>query len=236
MKEHTREEPRIVAAAERQMHAWALAQEIADKAVRVDPSHRLTAEVMPYVTISREAGACGSEIAEMVGEQLGWQVLDKALLDHIAERFKLSRAMLELVDEKPGSWADDLVDATLDSQVIPHEKYLHHLMCVALAAAKRESVVFVGRGVQFLLPRPAGMAVRIIASDKFRLDRLTQRLGLADADARRYLAQVDQGRREFVLRYFHHDIDDPHLYDLVINAEGLGPVGAAEQIVAAVGR
>jgi hypothetical protein len=57
--------------------------------------------------------------------------------------------------------------------------------------------------------------------------------GLAEAQARRYMAEVDRGRRDFVIRFFHHDITDPHLFDLVIQADRLGAEGAAEAIVAA---
>ena len=46
-------------------------------------------------------------------------------------------------------------------------------------------------------------------------------------------AKTDQDRRQFVSRYFHHDMSDPHLYDLVLNVERLGPAATAEQIVAA---
>ncbi len=236
MKEHTREEPRIVAAAERQMHAWALAQEIAERAVRIDPGHRVTGQLGPYVTISREAGACGGEIAEMVGEELGWEVLDKALLDHVANRFHVSRSMLELVDETASNWAHDMLGTWIDRQIIPHEKYVSHLVRIALAAARRGKVIFVGRGVQFLLPRECGLAVRIVAPEKYRVAQLVRRMGFTESEAHRYMKEVDDGRREFVRRYFHHDIDDPHLYDLVINTEGLGPVGAAAQIVTAARR
>ncbi len=57
---------------------------------------------------------------------------------------------------------------------------------------------------------------------------------LSEPDARRYMHEVDQGRREFVQRFFHHDITDPHLYDMVINTEGFGIEGAAEEIIAAM--
>ncbi len=234
MKDRTREEPRILAAAERQMQAWAKSQEIADRSLRLDQSERLTQRLGPYITISREAGACGSEIAELVGEDLGWEVLDKGLLDCVANRFRLSRPMLELVDETTSNWAFDIFGTWLDRQVIPHEKYIAHLGRVALAAARRGNVIFVGRGVQFLLPREAGLAVRIIASEKYRVNQIVRRRGLGEAAARRYIRDLDRGRREFVSRYFHHDIDDPHVYDLVLNAEGLGPVGTVEQILAAI--
>ena len=58
-----------------------------------------TSRRVRYITFSREAGAGGSEIAAMVGRKLGWEVLDKNLLDQVADRFQLSRPMLELVDE-----------------------------------------------------------------------------------------------------------------------------------------
>lgn len=234
MKERTGREPRIAAAAERQMHAWALAQEIAERVVRVDPGHQLAARIGPYVTISREAGACGSRIAELAGEELGWEVLDKALLDHVAHRCNVSRSLVELVDETPSNWAHDILGPWIDRQVVPHEKYIRHMARIALAAARRGNVIFVGRGVQFLLPRGSGLAVRIVAPEKYRVAQLVERHGFTDAEARRYLKEADEGRREFVLRYFHRDIHDPHLYDLVVNAEALGPAGAAALIVAAV--
>ena len=234
MKERTREEPRIVAAAERQMQAWALTQEIADRTIRLDQGQRQARQLGFYLTISREAGACGSQIAEMVGEDLGWEVLDKNLLDRVANRFRLSRLMLELVDETTSNWAFDILGTWLDRRIIPHGKYVAHLGQVALGAARRGNVVFVGRGVQFLLPRESGLAVRIIAPQKYRVDQIMRRRACTAAVARQYIKEIDGGRREFVRRYFHRDIDDPHLYDLVINTEGLGPVGAVEQILTAI--
>jgi len=234
MKERTREEPKIVAAAERQMQAWALTQKIADRTIRLDQGQRLASQLGPYVTVSREAGACGGEIAELVGEELGWEVLDKGLLDRVADRFHLSRSMLELVDETTSNWAFDILGTWLDRQIIPHEKYVAHLGRIALAAARRGNVIFVGRGVHFLLPRQSGLAVRLLAPEKYRVTQIMRRRQCDAEHARRWIKETDRGRREFVRRYFHHDIEDPHLYDLVINIEGLGPVGAVEQILTAI--
>ena len=50
------------------------------------------------------------------------------------------------------------------------------------------------------------------------------------------MLKTDHDRREFVSRYFHRDTSDPHLYDLVLNVERLGPPAAAEQIIAALCR
>jgi cytidylate kinase len=236
MKDQTREEPKILAAAERQMHAWALTEEIEGRALRAEGPHRLAERLGPYVAISREEGAGGSQIAQEVGRELGWEVLDKSLLDRVAGRYGLSRSMLELVDETQNSWAYDLLGSWMDRRIISHDKYMAHLSRVVLAAAGRGNVVLVGRGAQFLLPREKGLAVRIIAPRKYRIQQIMQRERLSQSAARRLMDARDRGRSEFARRYFHQDIADPHLYDLVVNVERLGPAAAVKQIVAAISR
>ena len=57
MKEQTREEPEILAAAERQMHAWALVREREDRVDRDKVEGRSTRHALNFAAISREAGA-----------------------------------------------------------------------------------------------------------------------------------------------------------------------------------
>jgi cytidylate kinase len=71
--------------------------------------------------------------------------------------------------------------------------------------------------VQFILPREAGIAVRIIAPKKQRVERVMKRRQCNWRDAERFVDDTDRGRAQFVERYFHRDVADPHLYDLVIN-------------------
>lgn len=233
MKEHTHEEPQIVAAAERQMRAWSLAQELAEGSGRTRRGDQPHGQFGDFITLSREAGAGGAEIGEAVGRRLGWEVLDKSLLDRVAQQFHLPRAMLELVDETRSNWAYDIFGPWFDRRIVPHEKYLVHAARIVLAAARRGNVVLVGRGGCFLLPREQGLAVRIIASEKYRVRRTVEKYALSEAQARQFIATVDRGRREFVSRFFHRDVADPHLYDLVINVDFLGSEAAGEHIVAA---
>jgi cytidylate kinase len=238
MKVQTREEPKILAAAERQMRTWAWSREheaAASAALGERPSSSTSRRVR-YIALSREAGAGGSEIAAMVGRKLGWEVLDKNLLDQVADRFRLSKPMLELVDETDSSWVYDVVGVFLDPKIVPHEKYLAHLSRVIRAAARHGNVVFVGRGAQFLLPRDNGLAVRIVASMKYRVARIVQQLHCDEAKARHYLHEVDHGRKELVEKFFHRDIADPGLYDLVLYVDHLGPATTADLIVEAASR
>ena len=145
--------------------------------------------------------------------------------------------MLDLVDETQSSWVYDVLGTWMDRQIVPHEKYVACLSRVVLSAARRGPAVFVGRGARFLLPRQATLAVRLIASLKYRVGKVMELRGISEAEARRCIKEVDEGRRQFAERFFHHDISDPHLYDLVINVDRCGGIErAVDEIVAAVGR
>lgn len=235
MKDQTWVEPRTAAAAERKMQEFALTQEIADRALKLEQPEQKKPEMSRYITISREAGAGGSAVAEILGRKLGWEVLDKTLLDQLADRYHVSRPVLEAVDETTLSWAYDIFGSWLDREIVSHEKYLTRLSHIFLAAAKRGKVIFVGRGAQFLLPREQGFAVRLIASDKYRIQNLMRSHNLTLPKARQMMQQLDRGRRQFVRHFFHQDVTDPHIYDLVINVERFGLERTAEKIMQVLG-
>jgi cytidylate kinase len=224
----------MMATAERQMQAWARMQEIAERKARAGCAEAISRRAKEHITISREAGAGGSEIAELVGQKLGWEVLDKALIDRVANRYRLSRPVLEAVDETSASFAYDTLWSWLDPQVVSHEKYLTRLSRVLSAAAQRNHLIVVGRGGQFILPRQQVLAVRLVASEKYRVNRLMKANQLDAARARRLMEDLERGRRAFVQHFFHHDITDPHLYDLVINVDSFGPECTAELIICAL--
>lgn len=79
------------------------------------------------------------------------------------------------------------------------------------------------------------LAVRLVASPKFRIEQVMQKAGVTKDQASRYITVMDEGRRKFVERFFHHDISDPHLYEMVINVERCGKAAATEQLLTALG-
>ena len=175
-------------------------------------------------------------MARLVGQQLDWEVYDANLLDKIAQQYNESRFMLDLVDETASSWVYDLWGALMDRRAVSHERYAIQVSRLIRVLARAGSAVFVNRGAQFVLPRARTCAVRIVAPEAFRAQRVRQRYNVSLQQALDSIRRTDDGRRNFILRFFRHDINDPHLYDLVLNVEQLGPTGAAEQIVHAVRR
>ncbi len=236
MKEQVREEPGVMAASERSMRQWAIKEELAERVAQQRLSAAPVAKPYHYVSISREAGAGGGEVAAQVAARLGWDCFDRNLLDDVAQRCHSDRQMLELVDETESNWVFDVLGTWMDRRLVPHEKYIVALVRSIVCAAQCAQAVFVGRGAQFILPADRTLAVRLVANEAFRLARLTRLYGWSPADARQKMIEMDRGRAELVSRHFHHDVSDPHLYDLVINTGRLGIDGAAELIVAAVRR
>jgi cytidylate kinase len=60
------------------------------------------------------------------------------------------------------------------------------------------------------------------------------RQGLTAAKAREFVEQSDRQRNAFIEKYFHHNVADPHIHDLVVNVEQLVQDEAVSLIVDAV--
>lgn len=217
--------------AEHQMRKWALGIEVQERVEEQKAALSPRELIYPYVAISREAGVDGSEIAESVAAKCGWKVLDRELLDYMTTNYQWSPVELEIVDERTASWFHETFGKWLNERLVSQAQFVHRLGKIVLLAAQHESTVFVGRGAQFILPREAGVSVRIIAPRKQRVKRIMDRRNCSQRDAEKFVDETDKGRADFVRRYFHHDVADPHLYDLVVNLEQMPRNDAIDVIV-----
>ena len=214
-----RRDRELSALAERQMRMSALGIESKRRAEEQRAKALPQQLIHPYVAISREVGVDAGEIANLVAAKCNWKVIDREVLDYMAEHYHWSRVALEYVDEQTASWFHDTFAKWLDNQIVSQAEYVSRLKSIVLMAAQHESTVFVGRGVQFILPREHGLAVRVIAPIKQRISRIAERRQCSLSDAERFIHETDKGRGDFVRRYFHRDVADPHLYDVVLNLE-----------------
>jgi cytidylate kinase len=190
--------------------------------------------VGPCLLVSRELGAGGSQIARKVAERLGWAHLDKEIIERLASQYGTPRVVLDAVDEKRVGWIADLLNGWIEGHGFSQLSYVNRLGRLFNMAAKRGNVVIVGRGAKFLLPKAAGFSVRIIAPMEFRVEQIVLREGITTQEARCLLQKSDANRKAFVKRYFHHDVADPHVHDLVVNIKQVTPDFAVQMIFDAV--
>jgi cytidylate kinase len=213
------------------MRMWALRMESQRRLEEQAAARSPKQLIHPYVAISREAGADAGEIAKLIASKCGWKILDREILDYMVEHYSWSHVALDYVDERTVSWFHETFGKWLDKQLVSQAEFVHRLGKIVLLAAQHESTVFVGRGAQFILPREVGLAVRVIAPKKQRVKCIMERRGCSRHDAEKYIDETDKGRADFVRRYFHHDVADPHLYDLVINLEHISHNAAVDLIL-----
>ena len=112
----------------------------------------------PCVLVSREMGSGGSQIANQVAQRLGWEILDKEILDKLASQYGTPRVVLDAVDEKKVGWLLDLLNGWIEGHGFSQLSYVNRLGRLFNTVAKCGNVVIVGRGAKFLLPNTAGIS------------------------------------------------------------------------------
>ena len=179
------------------------------------------------VTISRQAGAGGDEIARLTADALGWKVLDNDLVERLLVEKGFPRAKAETFEEKePG---------LLHRFSTEKDEYLHFLKLVSYEFARRGDCVILGRGGQILFADVPGVfRVRVIAPQPYRVARVREASGGDERHARQAVQQSDNERAAFHRFLFHARWDSADLYDLVINTLGISPKTAAALVVQAL--
>ena len=184
---------------------------------------------MSAVTISREYGSGGGEVATRLAAKLGWQLVDHEIVAQIAERLDITVEEAEAQDEHADSFVSRLlVSMQLASPEIPapftqpvvrtERMYREALRQVVDAAVTARHVVIVGRASQILLAdHRDALHVRIVAPLEQRIAYVANREQLNDADARARISMKDRDRAYYIQTQFHRNPDDPHLYDIVLN-------------------
>lgn len=182
---------------------------------------------MKVITVSREYGAGGGEVARQLAEALGWELLDHELLHQAAAVEHVPDADLERMDEKAISMVDRF-------QLQPaHQKYIHGITAAAQQAAARGNVVLVGRGLRHVLGEtPDAFHLRLVAPRQWRVERMA---GLKQQSLDQVLVDcqtVDRTRERFTRYFFGAESLLPNQYDLVVNT---GRVSLDEVVACALG-
>lgn len=193
----------------------------------------------PVVTVSRQTGAGGNAFGEALCEWLeraqpkgrgSWVVVDKELVDKILED--------EALPDRLASWSpEDHLSGV--SFVIEELLGLHRASSrpiqetteTILRLGEMGNVVIVGRGANVILGhRPEAFHVRLVASLESRITNIAELRGTSKKAARAYVEAEDKARRSFIRRTFQADVNDPLLYNLVINVDRV-PIDEAARIV-----
>lgn len=199
---------------------------------------------LPFVTLSREAGAGAVTIGERTAELLNqdrteasgppWMVFDKNLVARVIEDHQLPSALKRFLPEDvlPG------VTSAVEEMLGLHPSawtLAEHTTETILRLANLGNVILIGRGSSLITAKlkPA-VHIRLVAPLEERLQRLAQFHQLTLNEAAHFAKKADQGRRRYIKRYFGGVIDDPLNYTATLNTGRLSAEATARLIAEAV--
>jgi cytidylate kinase len=180
------------------------------------------------VTVEREYGSGGGEIAWELAKRLGWKVWDHALTEEIAKVANVECSTVERCEERVDSTFQRLVKvfwrgSQERSIPLPGAEPFDTDRFVAVGEQVMEKVaeagncVIVGRGAPYFLRRRGdAFHVFLYASHGEKLSRLLK-LGKSEREAGELLDTIDRDRMTFVKRYFDADWPTRCLYHMMIN-------------------
>jgi len=187
----------------------------------------------PVITISREPGSGGSEIARKLSRDLSMDLIGGQIIQHVAESARMSRKVIESLDEKEVTLRDTLVNTLFRDRHLWPDEYLQHLTKVIATVGRYGNAILVGRGANFILPQQGTFRVRITAPLEFRIRHVMEDRKIEKAQAEQYVVKKENDHKAFVRKYFNADVADPGHYDIIINTGTISIDGGAEAIKAA---
>lgn len=176
--------------------------------------------VQPIITISRQHGGRGEEVAALLAERLGYTLLHRDVIDRISESTGYTRRLIEALDEHTRSEVTHWVDAMLSGSFVDERDYAAGLFRTLYSIARLGGIVVVGRGANFIVGPEGGVHFRIVAPREERIRSLARRREISEAEAAREVEAVDQERAKFVRKLCQRPVDDPIGYDLILNESG----------------
>lgn len=200
---------------------------------------------MPVVTVSRMFGSGGSEVAALIADELGFALLDNALVERVAVGLGASTEEVEAREERLPSLAERLADSLAfgTPEVVPaglntplpftEERMLEVTKRVIEEAVASGPVVLVGRGAQACLAeREDAVHVFCYAPKPALVERVSAREGMSLAEAERVVDDTNRHREQYVKRHFHRSWRAHESYHVCLNTAWLGIEGAARAAVA----
>jgi cytidylate kinase len=187
--------------------------------------------MITIVTVEREYGSGGGEIAHQLAERLGWKLWDQLLTEEIARLAHCPKAVVEVREERTdplyyrlfksflrGSFEGSINAHKLN--LVDSESILKLTKKVVLHAADKGKCVIVGRGSQFFLEnRDDTLRVFLYAPRQEKVRRVMAR-GKSETEAEQLVDTVDHDRVAFIQKYFGVEWPTRCLYHLMLNTAG----------------
>ena len=174
------------------------------------------------ITISRQLGSFGDEVAEALSRRLGWEIIDRnQLIQRFFQNITDAREQ-HLLNESPKFYLSESRVGGTYSKVL--ERALFDLVST-------QSAVLLGFGSQVIFADDKeALHIRIIAPERVRVARIRKQFHISEDEARSVLDTSEKKHKRFVSTIFGVDLNDPAHYHVILNTGAL----SVDECVAAI--
>jgi len=184
--------------------------------------------MIKIITIEREYGCGGAQIAHQTADRLGWTLWDDLLTNEIAKLIDCQRADVRCREERVDPLYYRLFKSVMRGsfegsadvhrlKLLDADSIFRLTQRVVEKAASAGSCVIVGRGSQhFLRDRSDTMHVFLYAPKEYKVRRLISE-GMSEKEAEEAVDTVDRERADFIDKYFHMEWPNRSLYHAMLN-------------------
>lgn len=185
------------------------------------------------VTISRQIGSGGGELARRVGRALGWRVVDREVVQAISRELRLPEEEAEARDERVAGFAErvgqllsnvfpDMIPPAMPPSRVADEEVRALCEGVLREAVRTPPVILVGHGAAWLFAdRDDALHLRVVAPEEERAARVEARLDVGPERALEELRARDGARRDYIRHHYGAEWTDALGYHAVLNTGAL---------------
>lgn len=180
------------------------------------------------ISISRQFGCGGHEIATKLSEKLGVPYYDKEIMKRAAKDSGFDESLFLFYDEKPtrsflyNVSTDGFANITGTGQTLEDQVFQWQFDTIR-KVADEGSCIIVGRCADYILQDNKNLlTVFLHANDDFRRDRVVGQYGISEKNALKEIKSMDRKRARFHNFYCDNKWGDAVSYDLAIDVSRVG--------------
>ena len=184
------------------------------------------------ISISREYGSGGREVAEKIAKDMGIPLYDRNILEEVAKEKGMDPQNFQDLDEKP---RNKLLSRRVKGYSNSMEENLAHMQFEYLQkrADSGESFVVLGRCSETVLKGREGLVSIFVTGEKeSKIQHVMDKFSVSREEAIAKIYKHDISRKRYHNHYSDFKWGDSRNYDVCINSSRLGSQGTAEVLEA----
>lgn len=198
------------------------------------------------ITINRQFGTNGRQIANQIAAKLGVKIVDRQILSGLAQKINLPEEDIQKMErKKPTFWervtyyyrnSPAMISTpSVDLMGLTTSQVYKEQVDIMRSIAEEESCVVVGRlGFQVFKDHPNHISIFLFSDLEDRVLKVMEMYGISKAEALKQIKQVDDAREEFTREFTGRERNDATNYDLAINVSTWGEQGTLDLIMSLI--